>query len=362
MIRKAALTLVIALAVAATARVGAQAAPGAPRNLQANVFSGGRVFLAWAAAPGAVTTYLVEVGAAPGISNLAVFDTGSATPGFNASGVPPGSYFVRVRAANGSAVGPASNEIRVDVPVPPCVPPRAPSGLIASIDGTNVTLQWGIDVSVTTVVLEAGSAPAQSDVFVGDIGRRSSITASAAPGTYLVRVRGRSACGALSEPSNEVSVTVLGAEAITIRFDGLTGHGSPFDIYSESGFTVERTAASWVTWTMVGNPAPAVVFRASSPLTGELTVTAEGRGFTFTAADLYSSTTRIPYTFIGIANSNVVFTASAELPNTFGGFATVLNPHRDTTIDTLIIRLHNCPPGPCSSTNPMGIDNIVVRY
>ena len=339
--------------------VRAQSVPGAPQNLSAFVSADGRVFLSWSSVSGPVTTYVVEVGSAPGSSNLAVFMTGNATPGFNASAVPPGTYFVRVRAGNASGVGPASNEVRVDVLPSPCVAPRPPTSLTATVAGTSVTLGWSIDVSVTSIVLEAGTAPSLSNVFVGHIGRRTSITATAAPGTYAVRVRAQNACGALSDPSNEISVTVLGSADITINFSGLTTHESPLGTYTESGFTVAPTAANWVSWTTYGNPAPAAIFHSTGRVTGELTITAGGGGFTFTAADLYSSTTRIPYTFVGLANSTVVFSESGELPNTFGRFVTVVNPHRDMKIDTLIIRLDN---NAVCCTNPMGIDNIVVRY
>ena len=45
------------------------------------------------------------------MSNLAVINVGAAT---SASGeVPPGTYYVRVRAVNGGGHGPPSNEILV---------------------------------------------------------------------------------------------------------------------------------------------------------------------------------------------------------------------------------------------------------
>jgi hypothetical protein len=183
MIRKAAVTVMMALVVATAARVGAQAAPGAPTNLNAQVLSD-TVSLTWTAAAGAVTTYVIEVGSSSGQADLAIFTTGQATPGFTASRVPPGRYFVRVRAANGAVLGATSNEVSVDVQAQPCVAPHAPSGLSASVAGTTVTLGWTMDVATAAIVLGAGSAPSMSDVFSGDIGRRTSITASAAPGTY----------------------------------------------------------------------------------------------------------------------------------------------------------------------------------
>jgi hypothetical protein len=44
------------------------------------------------------------------------------------------------------------------------------------------------------------------------------------------------------------------------------------------------------------------------------------------------------------------------LPNTFGDFATVVNPQAADVIDTLVIRLVNST----ANSSPMGVDNIVV--
>lgn len=78
------------------------------------------------------------------------------------------------------------------------------------------------------------------------------------------------------------------------------------------------------------------------------------------SVDLYSSTTPIPYVITGIANSTTVFSIQKTQGNTFGNFATVVNPNPTTLIDALLIRLSN-PAAPCCS-NPMGLDNIVVLY
>jgi hypothetical protein len=58
----------------------------------------------------------VEAGSASGLSNLAQFATGSTAEFIIVSGVPPGTYFVRVRAVSGSAIGGPSNEVVIVVP------------------------------------------------------------------------------------------------------------------------------------------------------------------------------------------------------------------------------------------------------
>jgi hypothetical protein len=117
----------------------------------------------------------------------------------------------------------------------------------------------------------------------------------------------------------------------------------------------------WEALTTYGNPAPSIIFRRSAAdptLTAEVQITAGGSAFGFRSVDLYSSITPIPYTITGLRNSNPVFTVSDTVPNTFGNFATVLNPHSTDMIDTLLIRLTN-PATPCCP-NPMGLDNIVM--
>ena len=88
--------------------------PGAPSGLVTAV-AGNVVYLAWTAGAGNATTYVVEGGSAPGLSNLGVIAIGSLDTAA-AGAVPPGTYYLRVRAAN--AVGPSapSNEVVVVVP------------------------------------------------------------------------------------------------------------------------------------------------------------------------------------------------------------------------------------------------------
>jgi len=84
--------------------------PGAPSGLNASV-AGSTVSLLWNAAPGNPTTYIVEAGTAPGLTNLANNDLGSPTTSYVASGVGQGAYYVRMRARNACGTGPASNEV-----------------------------------------------------------------------------------------------------------------------------------------------------------------------------------------------------------------------------------------------------------
>ena len=156
-------------------------------------------------------------------------------------------------------------------------------------------------------------------------------------------------------------------EAATIDFNGLSGNQNcgngfsgcaPFTSYTQSGFTVAPLSGSWLVGDSFGHPPPFIVFTNPPSTTASIAVTDAGAPFSFSSVDLYSSVTTIPYTFTGLLNGNTVFTTSGTVPNTFGNFASVLNPHGTDAIDTLQVTLSN-PPFACCS-NPVGLDNIVV--
>ena len=92
------------------------AEPQAP-VLAPPVVTGNAVSLTWTlpAESTAVTAYRLEAGSQPGLANIL---TSSLGPGgsFGAAGVPPGRYYVRVRAVNANGVSAPSNEVTVDVP------------------------------------------------------------------------------------------------------------------------------------------------------------------------------------------------------------------------------------------------------
>jgi hypothetical protein len=61
-----------------------------------------------------VTGYRIEAGSATGLSNIAVQPVGNVlTQSFG--GVPPGTYYVRIRAVNAQGVSIVSNERTVIV-------------------------------------------------------------------------------------------------------------------------------------------------------------------------------------------------------------------------------------------------------
>lgn len=183
--------------------------PSAPLNLGASVL-GGNVTLTWSppADPAALLGYQLEAGSAPNAANLVVTQL-SATSLF-VPGVGPGTYYVRVRAGNGSGLGPPSNEATVIVSGPQ--PPGPPSDLSGVVVGRDVvTLRWrapGHGGAVSGYTILAGSQPGRADIAVIPVGAAPEITVGGVPpGIYYVRMIARNNLG-VSTSSNEVVLVV----------------------------------------------------------------------------------------------------------------------------------------------------------
>jgi hypothetical protein len=86
--------------------------PPAP-GLEPPVVAGGAVTLAWSAVRSA-TDYQIEAGPAPGATAFTARTNGNLS--LTVSAVPPGTYYVRLRALNDSGASAASPEIIVTVP------------------------------------------------------------------------------------------------------------------------------------------------------------------------------------------------------------------------------------------------------
>ncbi|MGE0043568.1 MAG: hypothetical protein AB7V01_20520, partial [Vicinamibacterales bacterium] len=181
-------------------------AAGGPTNLAA-IVTGTSVAFSWSPPPGgAAGGYLLEAAASAGGAAIATLPVAQAA--VTVTGVPVGTYYVRVRAVGGVL---ASNEVTVTIGgagPSPCGAPAAPAGLVASVSGGLVTLGWttGGGCAAASYRLQAGSAPGLTDLAsLGVAG--TSVTVSAPPGQYYVRVVAVNASGA-SGASNEVLVNV----------------------------------------------------------------------------------------------------------------------------------------------------------
>ena len=161
-------------------------------------------------------SYILEAGALSGGIELANADIGP-TPAYTATAVPPGTYYVRVRARAGNLVSVASNEIIVVVGAagPPCgcgAGIAAPTGLADMVNGSNVTLIWSYPAASTppgSFVIEAGSFSGGANLANFDTlsTAKGYFAPGVGPGTYFVRVRAKNACG-VSGSSNEIVVKV----------------------------------------------------------------------------------------------------------------------------------------------------------
>ncbi len=184
------------------ARVYAVAAPATPAapTLTASV-SGTTVHLSWTAAPGAIS-YMVEAGTSAGSSNAYNGNVGAVTQ--LTTPAPNGTYYVRVRGVNALGIGAPSAERVVSVAGPTA--PAAPT-LTASSTGSTLSLSWTAVASATSYVVDAGSAPGATNVYSGNVGAATQLSAAVNSGTYYIRIRAANAAG-LGAASNEVAVTV----------------------------------------------------------------------------------------------------------------------------------------------------------
>jgi len=254
--------------VVVTVSGGGVCPPGTPAGLVATS-SGSSVTLAWATPGGscAPTGYIIEAGSAPGLANLANFNTGSAATAFATNGVGAGTYYVRVRATNQSGTSAPSNEATLVVGGGGCSGAPAAPSLSGSVNGSTVTLAWSGVAGATSFLLEAGSAPGLANVLVSDQGGATSLSAVAGTGTYYVRMRARNACGT-GAPSNEVVLVVPSGQGCSFVVSP-TAQSAPA---AGGSFSATVAAAPTCAWT-AGSNASFIGITSGASGTGSGTVT-----------------------------------------------------------------------------------------
>jgi hypothetical protein len=187
-------------------RVGAKLRPGSPAGFTASLENNIAV-LSWTAPAGDVedapTGYIVEAGSAAGLTNLGRLPVGPVNQFQTA--VPPGTYFVRVRAINDVGMSAPSDERVLSTGAGP----GAPANLTVGGTGTLVALAWqapSAGVMPASYVIEAGSGPGLANLAVLRAGNVTSFTTTAPPGVYYVRVRAVGPDGVAGDASNEIVV------------------------------------------------------------------------------------------------------------------------------------------------------------
>jgi hypothetical protein len=202
---------------------GGGGVPSAPSNFHA-VVAGSTLTLTWQAPGTAAADIVVDAGTVPGGSDIAAgLSLGNVTS-FVAPGVPPGSYFLRLRAIDaggGSSV--PSAEIHVVVGSggggggggggDTVIAPGPPDKFRANVTGPGtVTFTWlppHHGSPVTGYYIDAGSQWGLSDLAAGfPIPVGQSFTVSGVPpGVYYVRLRGVNSAG-IGPPGAEQRVDV----------------------------------------------------------------------------------------------------------------------------------------------------------
>jgi predicted phage tail protein len=184
--------------------------PGPPQQLTA-ALTGQRVVFRWNApadSGAGVGGYLLEYGFTPGRSDGAALAIGTARE--FAVTVPPGRFYVRVKAQNAYGISAASNEVELRAGIT-AAPPSRPQAVSAQVTGSTLRLTWSAPAggdAPTGYVLEAGTAAGLSNIANVSLGPATSFVAEGIPaGLYFVRMRAVNSFG-MSEPSEDVPVAV----------------------------------------------------------------------------------------------------------------------------------------------------------
>jgi hypothetical protein len=152
------------------------------------------------------TGYVLKGGLAPG-QTLAALPTGSTAPVFTFT-APKGSFFVRMHSEARGVESVPSNEIRINVGTP--FPPFPPSGVVATVNGSDVVLAWRNSYgggTPTALRLDvSGSLTASIPLGLTDRFAFSGVPA----GTYTLALRALNASGT-SSPSFPVTLSFPGA-------------------------------------------------------------------------------------------------------------------------------------------------------
>lgn len=211
------LHLLLAIATGLTLAVSASAqVPTAP-TLTASA-SGQTVTASWTAVPGA-TAYRVEAGISPALM-LAGYEVGPLTS-FTLPNVPQGTYYLRVLGRNASGLGTPSNVVGVTVTTSQA-PPGAPTNLVATVSGNNVTLVAQLPAGpLTGLLLIGGVTPGATQAAIPMNVATSNVLPNVPPGTYYGRLVALNAGGA-GPPSNEVQIVVTQAPCAPIATPSLS--------------------------------------------------------------------------------------------------------------------------------------------
>lgn len=236
----------------------------------------GTVTLTWTPATtgGPATSYLIEAGTAPGLTNITTLTVSGSQTSLVATGVPQGVYYLRVRARNGLGTSGPSPERAVIVG--PCMAPNTPSALNSNVVDQFVSLAWAPPVGGSQVQgyqLSVGSAPGLSNILVLPYPASTlGVSGVAGFGDYYVRVAATNACGA-STPTADRLVRVQPCVAQPNAPTNLT--------FTRNGNQVNF---AWVAPASGPPPAQYVIVAGSAPGTSNIAVHLTGNQLTSLSA------------------------------------------------------------------------------
>lgn len=148
--------------------------------------------LSWSPSPtgGVPTSYVIEAGTFSGGADIGTAPTSNTSFTTN---VPPGTYYLRVKAQNACGVGPASTEqvLTMTCASPGQVPPPG-----ATVSGSTANISWAAVANATGYRLDVGTTAGAANIFSQVISGTTRQLPSLGNGTYFMRVTALNSCGA----------------------------------------------------------------------------------------------------------------------------------------------------------------------
>lgn len=179
------------------------AVPGPPMGIEANAVGGLEATWQLPVIGAQPTLFEEQIGTAIGKDDVA---SPTDTSFHHDERVPPGAYWVRVRAVTGGAAGPWSSSVQIPIGLAVCTSaPTPPILLPVSVTPGAAAFTWipGQGTAERYEVEVAPGAGLAPTIALNSAGAGTSLTWLAPRGTWAGRVIARNACGT-SAPSNEI--------------------------------------------------------------------------------------------------------------------------------------------------------------